>query len=143
MSSSISIPTRTAYAESSKAGSSSSSSSSYSTSPQTPEQQTKTSPQTSVTKSGHDRRPSLLSEYSLSPLLFPTKLAAHLGIYSHGALHSLQIRLYYSGRTVADIISGSSLLKQEHTVINIGDPDGPPRLVSHGPDFTLILESQC
>jgi hypothetical protein len=25
---------------------------------------------------------------------------------------------------------GSSLSKQEHTVINIGDPDGVPRLVS-------------
>lgn len=38
---------------------------------------------------------------------------------------------YYARRTTADIASGSSLLKQEHTVINIGDPDGPPRLVSH------------
>lgn len=26
--------------------------------------------------------------------------------------------------------TGSSLSKQEHTVINIGDPDGVPRLVS-------------
>ncbi len=26
--------------------------------------------------------------------------------------------------------TGSSFSKQEHTVINIGDPDGPPRLVS-------------
>jgi hypothetical protein len=30
----------------------------------------------------------------------------------------------------ANIYSGSSLSKQEHTVINIGDPDGVPRLVS-------------
>lgn len=30
------------------------------------------------------------------------------------------------------VILGSSISKQEATVINIGDPDGPPRLV--GPD---------
>jgi hypothetical protein len=29
----------------------------------------------------------------------------------------------------ADKIAGSSIAKQEHTVINIGDPDGVPRLV--------------
>jgi hypothetical protein len=32
--------------------------------------------------------------------------------------------------SVADCSLGSSLSKQEHTVINIGDPDGVPRLVS-------------
>lgn len=42
---------------------------------------------------------------------------------------------YYTRRTTTNITSGSSLLKQEHTVINIGDPDGPPRLVSHGTDL--------
>ncbi|KAG0647367.1 hypothetical protein D0Z07_6989 [Hyphodiscus hymeniophilus] len=83
MSSSITIPTRTAYGgESSKAGAASSSSSSYSSSPKT---QTTSTPNTPNTKYGHDRRPSLLS---------------------------------------------SSLSKQEHTVINIGDPDGVPRLIT-------------
>lgn len=86
MSSSITIPSRSGYGESSKAGgsSNSSSSSSYSTSPRTPQQSSSTS---SSPKSccGHDRRPSLLS---------------------------------------------TSLSKQEHTVINIGDPDGPPRLIT-------------
>jgi len=87
MSSSITIPNRAGYGESSKAGAgqpSSSSSSTYSSSPQTPQQQQKSSPSSS-TKYGHDRRPSLLS---------------------------------------------SSLSKQEHTVINIGDPDGVPRLIT-------------
>lgn len=27
--------------------------------------------------------------------------------------------------------TGSAILKEECTVINIGDPEGPPRLVSH------------
>lgn len=31
---------------------------------------------------------------------------------------------------VADFIIGSSFTKSEHTVINIGEPDGPPKLVS-------------
>ncbi|KAF4628975.1 hypothetical protein G7Y89_g9172 [Cudoniella acicularis] len=86
MSSSITIPSRTAYGESSKAGPSSSSSS-YSSSPQTPQPQTTSSSSTPSpsTRYGHDRRPSLLS---------------------------------------------SSLSKQEHTVINIGDPDGVPRLIT-------------
>ncbi|EPE26040.1 hypothetical protein GLAREA_01952 [Glarea lozoyensis ATCC 20868] len=87
MSSSITIPSRTAYGESSKAGSVSS----YSSSPQTPQSSTERTNATppgsssSVSKHGHDRRPSLLS---------------------------------------------SSLSKQEHTVINIGDPDGVPRLIT-------------
>jgi len=85
MSSSITIPTRTAYGESSKAVSSSSSSSSYSSSPRTPQQSTTSAPASQNTRYGHDRRPSLLS---------------------------------------------SSLSKQEHTVINIGDPDGTPRLIT-------------
>ncbi|RDL32549.1 Uncharacterized protein BP5553_09005 [Venustampulla echinocandica] len=93
MSSSIAIPTRNAYGESSKAGPSFSSSSSYSSSPRTPQPQPR--PQTGSSPAsaspspnaryGHDRRPSLLS---------------------------------------------SSLSKQEHTVINIGDPDGVPRLIT-------------
>ncbi|KAG9237858.1 hypothetical protein BJ875DRAFT_369107 [Amylocarpus encephaloides] len=87
MSSSITIPNRTIYGESSKAGSVSS----YSSSPQTPQTQPQRSNATSPASAspspryGHDRRPSLLS---------------------------------------------SSLSKQEHTVINIGDPDGVPRLIT-------------
>ncbi|KAH7369842.1 hypothetical protein BKA65DRAFT_544566 [Rhexocercosporidium sp. MPI-PUGE-AT-0058] len=85
MSSSITIPTRTSYGESSKAATSSSSSSSFS-SPRTPQQpQQAATPTSSTAKYGHDRRRSLLS---------------------------------------------SSLSKQEHTVINIGDPDGVPRLIT-------------
>ena len=71
MSSSITIPTRSGYGESSKASAapSSSSSSSYSSSPQTPQQpQEKSTPSSPNTRYGHDRRPSLLSEFS-SPLL--------------------------------------------------------------------------
>ncbi|RFU24140.1 hypothetical protein B7463_g12203, partial [Scytalidium lignicola] len=86
MSSSITIPTRSSYGESSKAAAqSSSSSSSYSSSPKIPRQQTTSTPASPESRFGHDRRPSLLS---------------------------------------------SSLLKQEHTVINIGDPDGTPRLIT-------------
>jgi len=91
MSSSITIPMRTPYGESSKATAaapSSSSSSFYSSSPRTPQQpqpQQTSTPVSSNTRYGHDRRPSLLS---------------------------------------------SSLSKQEHTVINIGDPDGVPRLIT-------------
>ncbi|RDW67959.1 hypothetical protein BP6252_09355 [Coleophoma cylindrospora] len=83
MSSSIAIPTRTTYGESSKAPSSSSSST-YSSSPRSP-QDTASSPRSPNVRYGHDRRPSLLS---------------------------------------------SSFAKQEHTVINIGDPDGTPRLIT-------------
>jgi len=85
MSSSINIPGRTSYGESSKAAPSSSSTSSYSSSPRTPQQQTGSSSASPNSQYGHDRRPSLLS---------------------------------------------SSLSKQEHTVINIGDPDGVPRLIT-------------
>lgn len=70
MSSSITIPSRTTFGESSKAaeGRSSSSTSSYSSSPRTPQQQQQaSSPATSSSKYGHDRRPSLLSE-----LTFPS-----------------------------------------------------------------------
>ncbi|KAL3426288.1 hypothetical protein PVAG01_03079 [Phlyctema vagabunda] len=85
MSSSINIPTRSPYGESSKAGgASSSSSSTYSSSPRSPQQNTSASASPNL-RFGHDRRPSLLS---------------------------------------------SSLSKQEHTVINIGDPDGTPRLIT-------------
>jgi len=74
MSSSITIPTRSGYGESSKAGAaaSSSSSSSYSSSPQTPQQpQEKSTPSSPNTRYGHDRRPSLLSS-SLSKQEYQT-----------------------------------------------------------------------
>ncbi|TVY60751.1 hypothetical protein LSUE1_G008353 [Lachnellula suecica] len=85
MSSSINIPARTNYGESSKAAPSSSSTSSYSSSPQTPQSKSSSASTSPSSSYGHDRRPSLLS---------------------------------------------SSLSKQEHTVINIGDPDGVPRLIT-------------
>ncbi|TVY86924.1 hypothetical protein LAWI1_G004765 [Lachnellula willkommii] len=85
MSSSINIPSRSSYGQSSKAAPSSSSTSSYSSSPRTPRNQTGSSSASPNSSYGHDRRPSLLS---------------------------------------------SSLSKQEHTVINIGDPDGVPRLIT-------------
>ncbi|CZT08362.1 hypothetical protein WAI453_007281 [Rhynchosporium graminicola] len=86
MSSSIAIPSRTGYGESSKAAVASSSSSSSFSSPQNPQQaEQAATPPSSASKYGHDRRRSLLS---------------------------------------------SSLSKQEHTVINIGDPEGVPRLIT-------------
>lgn len=69
MSSSIVIPSRTGYGENSKAAASSSSSS-YSTSPRTPQSQQNSAPASPSNKFGHDRRPSLLSEFiSLIPLI--------------------------------------------------------------------------
>lgn len=86
MSSSITIPSRSTYGESSKAAAGSSSSSSFSTSPRTPQQGEQSSaPVSPSAKYGHDRRTSFLS---------------------------------------------SSFSKQEHTVIDIGDPDGVPRLIT-------------
>jgi hypothetical protein len=68
MSSSINIPTRTGYAAtSSKAAASSSSSSYSSSSPRTsPQNQATSTPSSPNNKYGHDRRPSLLSEFPLS-----------------------------------------------------------------------------
>jgi hypothetical protein len=69
MSSSIAIPTRSAYGDGGKAAASSSSSSStYSFSPRTPQNQTTSPPTSPNTKYGHDRRPSLLSKFYLVPL---------------------------------------------------------------------------
>ncbi|KAM3070108.1 hypothetical protein ACMFMF_008460 [Clarireedia jacksonii] len=82
MSSSITIPTRSA---SKAAATSSSSSSSYSSSPPTPQQSPSSASSSPNSRYGHDRKRSFLS---------------------------------------------SSLSKQEHTVINIGDPDGTPRLIT-------------
>ncbi|KAI1371208.1 hypothetical protein F4677DRAFT_436254 [Hypoxylon crocopeplum] len=86
----IAIPTTrssaTAYNQSPKAGSTSSSSS-YSSSPQTPSPSEASSEQSArKSKSGHQRRPSLLS---------------------------------------------TAFSKDECTVINIGEPDGVPRLISY------------
>jgi len=119
MSSSINIPSRSGgYGESSKAGgsSSSSSSSSYSTSPRTP-QQTNSTSSSPKTWSAHYRRPSLLSTF-LSQSLGAIVLLA--------SLTGGNVPLWLTHRKIL----GTSLSKQEHTVINIGDPDGPPRLVS-------------
>lgn len=131
MSSSITIPTRTGYGESNKAATSSSSSSSFS-SPRTPQQQQQqqaATPTSSTSKYGHDRRPSLLSEYfvlspsaySLITIRVPPVTTRHNTAFA---------RLHHSHLPKTDYYPGSSLSKQEHTVINIGDPDGVPRLVS-------------
>jgi hypothetical protein len=70
MSSSITIPTRTVYADSGKACSSSSSSSEYSCSPRTPPQQADGVSARSSPRSYHDRRPSLLSKFWAHVKLF-------------------------------------------------------------------------
>lgn len=72
MSSSITIPTRTS-GESSKAAAARSSSSSYSISPQTPKNQNTSTATSTPTTYGHDRRPSLLSEFILFLSLFTSK----------------------------------------------------------------------
>jgi len=130
MSSSITIPTRTGYGESNKAATSSSSSSSFS-SPRTPQQQQQQSatPTSSTSKYRHDRRPSLLSEYfvlspsaySLITIRVPPVTTRHNTAFA---------RLHHSHLPKTDFYPGSSLSKQEHTVINIGDPDGVPRLIT-------------
>lgn len=38
-----------------------------------------------------------------------------------------------------DCYSGSSLSKSEYTVINVGGPDGPPRLVCHRDTDACLL----
>jgi hypothetical protein len=130
MSSSITIPTRSAYGEGSKAAASSSPSSSYSASPRTPQNQTATASTSPNTKYGHDRRPSLLSKLHLSlSLVLVRRPRVKLPPRSNGAqLAAVTCRIF---QQMADGSLGSSLSKQEHTVINIGDPDGVPRLVSH------------
>ena len=76
MSSSITIPTRTAYGGESSKAAASSSSSSYSSSPRpSPQNQTTSTPNSPNNKYGHDRRPSLLSEF---PLLSDLPLSAKL-----------------------------------------------------------------
>lgn len=129
MSSSITIPTRTGYGESNKAATSSSSSSSFS-SPRTPQQQQQAAtPTSSTSKYGHDRRRSLLSEYSvLSPSAYSViTIRVPPATMRHNTAFA---RLHHTHFRMADRYPGSSLSKQEHTVINIGDPDGVPRLVS-------------
>lgn len=138
MSSSILIPTRTAgYGESSKAGAasassssssrSSSSSSSYSSSPRMPNQQTASAPASPNPRYGHDRRPSLLS---MPHLPIPAKLRIWDPSPPMDHLASRSVDKTKDDIPEAHSSLGSSLSRQEHTVINIGDPDGPPRLVS-------------
>ncbi|KFY92571.1 hypothetical protein V498_04860 [Pseudogymnoascus sp. VKM F-4517 (FW-2822)] len=116
MSSSITIPTRQAYGEGGKVGSSSSSSSCYSTSPQTPQQKGKSPMSTPSKSASHNRRPSMLSESSSHPIVTPSSQAAVNASSAHEA--------HYGNR-------GPQIMTvQEHTVINIGDPDGTPRLIT-------------
>ncbi|KAL7619821.1 hypothetical protein AAE478_010366 [Parahypoxylon ruwenzoriense] len=108
MSSTIAIPaarsSAAAYEQSPKAAGSSSSS--YSSSPQTPSPSESSSTEHShrKPKSFHHRRPSLLS-------------------------------MFYSPSAIAMVprqdLGGSAFCKDECTVINIGDPDGVPRLISY------------
>lgn len=137
MSSSITIPTRTAYGESSKAGASSCSPSSYSTSPtpRTPRGQTASTPASPSTKLSHDRRPSLLSEST--PLLGPPEECRASQVALEFELAITFHNTYRTCEPVSNSCIGSSLSKQEHTVINIGDPDGVPRLVSPLPRARL------
>ena len=117
MSSSIAIPapstpassSTSAYGQSSKAPASSSSS--YSSSPRT-----STPLSTQKTKMLHERRPSLLS----------TSRHGHFALPCSGEVSELV------GSPFADFVAGSAIAKQECNVINIGEPDGPPRLVSRG-----------
>jgi hypothetical protein len=154
MSSSIDIPTRPAYSDGGKAAAasasaSSSSSSTYSVSPRTPQNQTATAPITRNTKYGHDRRPSLLSKSYLVPRS-PRAMARGGGEpRRHPQLSTKRKEqpqffnlLCGICKPVANCSLGSSLSKQEHTVINIGDPDGAPRLVSL-PPMTRLPGGGC
>lgn len=113
MSASIAIPmtptSGAAYRGSQTSKAAASSSSSYSSSPQT-------TPSPTVQKQNmfHGRRPSLLSTLLLGPSRSPS--LRQLGRF---------------GCQIANTSLGTAISKQECTVINIGDPDGPPRLVSH------------
>lgn len=133
MSSSIAIPTRS-YGESSKAAAASPSpSSSYSNSPKTPQQQQKSTPASAspTTKYGLDRRPSLLSKLSKFCYRLGQSNVACRNCWHHrwsldDMINTIMLRNKCRG---ANICTGSSFSKQEHTVINIGDPEGVPRLV--------------
>lgn len=136
MSSSMGIPTRSAYGESSKAvGSSSSSASSYSSSPQTPQQQKSTSPDSSAKQSGHNRRPSLLSKsFTKIDSIRRQRSCCRLRVRSH-VRQTAKLQYLREKHLSHDayMFIGSSFTKQEHTVVNIGDPDGDTlRLVSRG-----------
>lgn len=89
----------------------SSSSSTYSTSPQTPSSAT-SSKSSQKRKAVHKRRESLLSMLSLTLYCLPDIAVC---LISSNMCHAL---------------IGDALSKSETTTINIGDPDGPPRLVS-------------
>ncbi|KFY08287.1 hypothetical protein V492_06370 [Pseudogymnoascus sp. VKM F-4246] len=124
MSSSITIPTRQAYAAGGKVGSSSSSSSCYSTSPQTPQQKGKSPMSTPSKSTGHNRRPSMLTKRLPTGLYGPRR--AVMGMWE--CFHVTAVMDYESLTT--GFYAGSSFSQQEHTVINIGDPDGTPRLIT-------------
>lgn len=144
MSSSIAIPTRNYSGESSKAAASSSSSSSYSSSPRTPQQQSTPgsnapSPSPS-TIYGHNRRRSLLSK-SRDPLhlLLLEGLDCGLSRSDLGDLGNFYWLPRMSYSATANNHTGTSFTKQEHTVVNIGDPDGVPRLVGYSASAMVSL----
>ncbi|CAM1509089.1 Fc.00g028280.m01.CDS01 [Cosmosporella sp. VM-42] len=117
MSSSIAIPGPSAnagYHHQSPKGAGSSSNSPYSSSPSC-------SPPSSSRKDKavHTRRPSLLT----GP---PTKCG--LGYCPNNVPTALSKVFNRSPLTAP---KGSAISKQECTVINIGDPEGPPRLISY------------
>lgn len=109
MSSSIVIPKTPSTASTYRVGESSSktsasSSSSYSDSPRST---TSPSVQAQKHKASHQRRPSLLSMFRTQGSRLP----------------------FAFGVWWLTSITGTAISKQECTTINIGDPDGPPRLV--------------
>ncbi|KAF7562530.1 hypothetical protein G7046_g1611 [Stylonectria norvegica] len=138
MSSSIAIPgpsaTATPFHQSPKGGRSSSNSP-YSSSPSS------SPPSSRKEKMLHSRRPSLLSAFPSSPSFSssPRPLASSsvepsLVLWPRlcsAMIMSRAVRMRSLYQTVANPPLGSAISKQESTVINIGDPDGPPRLISY------------
>ncbi|KAI1122746.1 hypothetical protein F5Y10DRAFT_67794 [Nemania abortiva] len=121
MSSTIAIPTArpsaTACGQSSKTCASSPSS--FSSSPQTPASaNSETHGSSHKQKAVHHRRPSLLSAFSL----FHCRGSLPI---RHGAIYEPL------PGPILTCILGSALSKEECTHINVGDPDGPPRLISY------------
>lgn len=120
MSSTIAIPTTrsSAGARGQSPKTCGSSSSSFSSSPQTPVSANSETPESPYKrKAMHHRRPSLLST-------FDSFLFLLLGVCPARALPSRGL----SGFMLTCLL-GSALSKEECTHVNVGDPDGPPRLV--------------
>jgi hypothetical protein len=67
-----------------------------------------------------DRRPSLLSESNQCSMACKT-------------MRDHAVEINRNRKLTWDQNTGSSIAAQEHTVINVGHPDGPPRLVSSAP----------